>query len=77
MSVDEKAEIERYKGQIKDLMKRVPPSVNSGSHGFVTSFKDACGKANKVLTDRSPKYVAVRSAHANLAKFYHQPESRT
>ena len=65
-------EIERYKGLIKEMLKRVPASINSGGYNTAVRYKEICAKAYKILGERSPKYVAVRSIYSDLNKYHQQ-----
>ena len=68
--MDQKQQIEHYRSRIKEMLRRVPDSVNGGSYEKAAAFKKLAAKACKVANQGSPNLAALIEAHNQLASYY-------
>ena len=68
--MDQAQQIDYYKGAIKDLLKRVPASVNSGSYDQAVAFKKLVGLANKAADSARPRLATLTDLHNRLRSYY-------
>lgn len=69
MADDLKAATEAAKERIRESLKRVPQSVNSGSYNNAIAYKALCKQADKLLKSRSPNYAALQQVANQLAAY--------
>lgn len=68
--MDTNQEIDHYITRIKEMLKRVPPSVNGGSYDNAVAFKKLAGQAYKLLNQSNPKLGLLVSMHNQLQQYY-------
>jgi hypothetical protein len=68
--MDTKEQLDYYRSRIKEMLKRVPPSVNGGSYDNAVAFKKLVVKACKVANASNPKLGDVMSMHNQLSSYY-------
>lgn len=68
--MDTKQQIEHYRSGIREMLKRVPDSVNSGSQTHAVAYKKAVASAAKVANAANPSLAALISAHNQISSFY-------
>jgi hypothetical protein len=68
--MDEKTQTEYYRGRIKEMLRRVPDSVNGGSYDNAVAFKKLAGQACKLAGQSNPKLVALTQMHNQLSQYY-------
>jgi len=67
---DNSEEIQRYKGLIVEMLKKVPSSVNNGSFQTAVAYKNAVRKANQSMDMKRPTLSKIHESYQSLAKFY-------
>lgn len=70
MAADNTKEIDRLKGLLGELMKRVPPSVTKGGLEYTTKYKAAVNAAKKVLSNARSTFISAQAAYTNLNSFW-------
>jgi len=71
MSKDKTQEqIDYYRGRIKEMLRRVPASVNGGSYETAVAFKKLAGQALKAADSSKPKLVVLTQMHTQLSSYY-------
>ena len=68
--MDTQQQIEYYRGRIKELLRRVPASVNNGSYDNAVAFKKLAAQAFKVANAPRAKLDALMSTHNQLSQYY-------
>lgn len=68
--MDTKQQIDYYRNAIKEMLKRIPASVNSGSYDNAVAFKKLAAQACKVANASNPKLPALMSTHQQLSSYY-------
>lgn len=63
-------QINYYLGRIKEMLRRVPDSVNGGSYETAVAFKKLAGQAHKVVSQSNPKLVVLTQIHGQLSTYY-------
>lgn len=61
-------ELDNYVNKLRELIKRVPASVNDGSYQQAVAYKAAVMDANKALS--RPSLAKVKMAFNRLEPFY-------
>ena len=71
MSQDKTQEqIEYFRGRIKEMVRRVPPSVNGGSYETAVAFKKLAVQAIKAADSSKPKLAVLTSLSSQLSSYY-------
>ena len=72
MAVDNeiKQAIARDKERCRDMMKRVPASVNRGSYQTAVNYKELVKKATKLVAQEHPNYQTLQKVTNELSQFY-------
>ena len=65
-----KEQIDYYLGRIKDMLRRVPDSVNGGSYETAVAFKKLAAQALKAADSSKPKLAVLTSMHQQLSSYY-------
>lgn len=68
--MDTKQQIDYYTGRIREMLRRVPDTVNNGSYDTTVAFKKLVAQANKVLGNSRPKLEALVQVHNQLSSYY-------
>jgi hypothetical protein len=68
--MDTNQQIEHYRLRIKEMLKRVPPSVNGGSHGTAVAYKELASKAGKAVNASNLKLSVAIAMHTQLSQYY-------
>lgn len=68
--MDTKQQTEYYRGRIKEMLRRVPDSVNSGTYDNAVAYKRVAAKACKVANQGNPKLTALIEVHNQLSSYY-------
>jgi hypothetical protein len=68
--MEPKQQIEYYRSQIKEMLRRVPASVNGGSYDHAVAFKKLAAQASKAANASNPKLVVLISMHNQLSMYY-------
>lgn len=68
--MDEKQQAEYYRAQLKEMLRRVPNSVNAGSYETAVAFKKLAGQACKLVDQSNPKLIALTQMHSQLSQYY-------
>jgi hypothetical protein len=63
-------QIDYYRGRIKEMLRRVPASVNGGSYETAVAFKKLAAQALKAADSSKPKLVVLTSMHQQLSSYY-------
>jgi hypothetical protein len=61
--------IDRARREIEAHLKKVPASINRGSHQTAVSYKKAVDTAKKLLARKNATYLALQAAVMELRKF--------
>lgn len=69
MADDIKVETDRLRKQLTDLLRRVPASVNAGSHDTAVAYKKLAGQAHKLLAASAPKFVLLQQVYGQLSSY--------
>jgi hypothetical protein len=65
-----KEQIDYYLGRIKDMLRRVPDSVNGGSYQTAVAFKKLAAQASKAVGQSNPKLVVLTQIYNQLSVYY-------
>jgi hypothetical protein len=65
-----KEQIDYYLGRIKDMLRRVPDSVNGGSYETAVAFKKLAVQASKAVGQSNPKLVVLTQIYSQLSVYY-------
>lgn len=68
--MDTKQQTDYYRAQIKEMLRRVPDSVNAGSYDNAVAFKKLAAQACKVANASNPKLPVLISTHNQLNTYY-------
>jgi hypothetical protein len=68
--MEQQTQLEYYRGRIKEMLRRVPASVNSGSYDNAVAFKKMAAQASKVANQPRPKLEALMQVHNQLSAYY-------
>lgn len=68
--MDTKQQIEHYRSRIKEMLRRVPPSVNGGSYDHAVAYKKVAAKAGKAADASNPKLALLMEMHNQLSTYY-------
>lgn len=68
--MDTQQQIEYYRGRIKEMLRRVPASVNNGSYDNAVAFKKTVAQALKVANAPRAKLDALMATHNQLNAYY-------
>ena len=68
--MDTKDQGDYYRGRIKEMLRRVPNSVNGGSYETAVAFKKLVAEANKVMATSRPKLEKLTQVHNQLSSYY-------
>ncbi len=69
-NMDTKQQIDYYTGRIKEMLRRVPNSVNAGSYETAVAFKKQVAEAQKVISNSRPKLERIVQVHNQLSSYY-------
>ena len=69
MADDIKVETARLKERLADMLRRVPDSVNNGSHDAAVAYKKLAAQAHKLLAASAPKFVALQQVCSQLSVY--------
>lgn len=58
-----------YKNKIKEMLSRVPATVNAGSYDNAVAYKRHAAAACKLIKSARPNLMALISAHNQLAAY--------
>lgn len=70
--MDTNQQIEYYRGRIKEMLRRVPDSVNGGSYDNAVAFKKLAGQAHKAATASNPKLPVLLSMFQQLSSYHNK-----
>lgn len=68
--MEEKQQIDYYRSRIKELLRGVPSSVNSGSYDTAVAFKKLAGQACKLADNKSAKLLDLTNTYRQLSSYY-------
>lgn len=68
--MDTKQQTDYYRDRVKEMLRRVPDSVNGGSYDNAVAFKKLAAQAHKVVSASNPKLPALLSMHQQLSRYY-------
>lgn len=68
--MDTTQQINYYRDGIKEMLRRVPSSVNGGSYETAVAFKKLAAQALKAAEASNPKLVVLTSMHQQLSSYY-------
>ena len=68
--MDTQTQTEYYRGRIKEMLRRVPASVNNGSYDNAVAFKKLAAQACKAAAAPRAKLEALMSVHNQLNAYY-------
>ena len=68
--MDTKDQITHYRDRIKEMLRRVPASVNSGSYDNAVAFKKLAAQATKAASSSKPNLAVLTSLHNQLSSYY-------
>ena len=68
--MDTQQQVEYYRGRIKEMLRRVPPSVNRGSYDHAVAFKKLAAKADKAVNAPRAKLEVLVDIHNQLNSYY-------
>ncbi len=69
MAEDLKSAIAQKKQELKQLLQRVPASVNSGSYQRAVAYKDAAKRGQKLLDSSSARLAPLQQVVNDLKQF--------
>jgi hypothetical protein len=55
---------------LRQMLARVPASVNDGSYNHATAYKKSAAQASKVINNPRASLMQLQQARAGLASFY-------
>jgi hypothetical protein len=68
--MDTTQQITYYRDRIKEMLRRVPNSVNGGSYETAVAFKKLAAQALKAADSSKPKLAVLTSMHQQLSSYY-------
>ncbi len=68
--MDTKQQVDYYRRGIREMLKRVPASVNAGSYDTAVAFKKLVAKATKAAEASNPKLAVLIETHNQLQQYY-------
>lgn len=68
--MDTKDQATYYRDRIKEMLRRVPASVNSGSYDNAVAFKKLAAQALKVANSNKTNLPVLISTHNQLSSYY-------
>ena len=63
-------QINLYRARIKDMVRRIPASVNGGSYETAVAFKKLATQALKAAESSKPKLSVLTQMHQQLSSYY-------
>ena len=69
MADDIKTETARLLASLRELLRRVPASVNAGSYDSAVAYKKIALQATKLLAAASPKFITLQQVHGQLSNY--------